>query len=410
MIKPLKKSLFLTCCLATTFAASAQMDVVKNAEKAMKANKPYVEVYEMILPAMSNPETANEAATYFIPGKAGFAQFDNLLMPRQLGRLAEGDEQVMAKALIGGYENFIKALPLDTVVDAKGKVKTKYSKDIHNIIGGHYADFTQAGVDLYNAKDYPNAYKAWSIFVDLSGNPEKFKIQNLQTDSVVAQYAYYAGLSAYEMDKKDDAALMFKKATELNPDYKDAWKNGMISSLNINDPKLLMYFAEGGDQRFGKEDPDFTGTIINYYLSTKDYKSAVNYLDRAIANDPSNSQYYVLKGVLNEEMNDMPGAKQLYEKAISIDPQNGLANFQLGRSIYIEAENLDNNADQNSYARFKENTLNPLYREAVHYLEEAYKFDQNNKSKALTLLSQLYYQLNDEAGMKSVEDRKLNDD
>lgn len=405
----MKKILFIVACVAAGVSVSAQQSIVKDAEKAMKSGKSYKEVYEMILPAMTNAETQSEAITFYIPGKAGFNQFDNMIVPRQVGRLPEGGEYEMAKALIGGYENMMKALPLDTVVDPKGKVKTKYSKEIHNLISGHYNDFMQAGIDMYNAKDFPGALEAWSVFVDLSENPEKFKINNVQNDSVISQYAYYAGLAAYELDKKEEAADYFKKVTVLNPANKDAWKNGLITSLNLNNPDLLMYFAEGGDKLFGKEDPDFTGTMINYYINNKEYDNAISYLDKAIANDPQYAQYYVLKGIIKEEMKDMPGAMELYKQAIGVDPTNGLANFQYGRGLYIAAEDLDNNADQVNYAQFKETELIPRYKEAIKYLEEAYKYDENNKDKALTLLGQLYYQINDEQGIESVKQRRLED-
>lgn len=409
MTKTMKTSLLAVCFIGACISASAQQTVVKDAEKAMKAGKSYTEVMQIITPAMSDSETAEQAITYYIPGKAGFNQFDEMLPLREIGKLDEKGIAAMNTALVGGYENFMKALPLDTVIDAKGKVKTKYSKEILNTIGSNYTYYPQAGVDFYNAKDFDNAYKALNIFVYMSENPEKFKIVNLQPDSVIAQYSYYGGLAAYELDNKAAAAEMFKKATKFNPNFKDAWKNGMIISASGNLPEMMMYFAEGGDKRFGKEDADFTGTIINYYLDKKDYQPALAYLDKAIENDPTNAQYYTLKGVILEADDQVAEAKQLYQKALQVDPTNGLGNFQLGRRIYVEAEELDNNADQSNYAQFKKDKLIPLYKEAIKYLEDAYKYDINNKDKALILLNQLYYQTNDEAGMESVKERQIND-
>lgn len=107
----MKKILFLMACASVGFSLSAQEAVVKEAEKAMKSGKPYTEVMTIIAPAQTNPETQNNVRVYYIPGKAGFKQYDELLGRNQLGMLKEGEDVIMATALLGGYDNFIKALP-----------------------------------------------------------------------------------------------------------------------------------------------------------------------------------------------------------------------------------------------------------------------------------------------------------
>ena len=125
----MKKHLALVAAiLLGSFALSAQMQVVKDAERALKDGKDPSEVMTIIAPAFENPETAQLAQTYFIPGKAFFNYYDQLLGYKQFNKLPEGGAVVMAQSLLMGYGLYNEAISLDSVPDAKGKIKTKYSK------------------------------------------------------------------------------------------------------------------------------------------------------------------------------------------------------------------------------------------------------------------------------------------
>lgn len=408
----MKRTIFFLAC-ATALTMSAQQQVVKEAEKAMKSGKDYATVYQLILPAMSDAETASEAITYFIPGKAGFNQYDNMLGKRQFGQLQPADEAVMAAALMGGYENFMKALPLDTVVDAKGKVKTKYSKDILNVITGHYNDFTQAGVDFYNAKQYDDAYKAWNTFAYISENPEKFnmKPEQVMPDSVVANFIMNAGLAAWQSGDNNLAAKTFMRAAEKGYDKENVWQYGLATAIQADEPEILYYFASKGNDLYGETDTQYINSLINYFLKSEKYDEAIKYLDEAIAKNPNGSQYYALEGIIYESKEDMPKAMSLYKKAVDINPNNGLANYYYGRGLSLETgKRADEFAgNEAEYSKFYNEVLLPGYKNAITYLEAAYEQDPNNRQNTLNLLEQLYYVTNDEAGMKSVTDRKLAD-
>ena len=68
----MKKITLFVLALATAVAASAQANVLKDAERAMKEGKEAKDVVAIITPAFTNPETQNNPQTYVIPGKASF--------------------------------------------------------------------------------------------------------------------------------------------------------------------------------------------------------------------------------------------------------------------------------------------------------------------------------------------------
>ncbi len=75
---------------------------------------------------MENPETQNDARTYYIAGKIEFDAFDNATKAKMINPDdASAKGTVMADELIQGYKYFMKALPLDSVPNEKGDVKNR---------------------------------------------------------------------------------------------------------------------------------------------------------------------------------------------------------------------------------------------------------------------------------------------
>jgi hypothetical protein len=83
----MKKISILSLCLVSGLAVSAQKAVVKEATSAMKSGKDFTEVVKIMTPAFQNAETAKLVDTYYVPGKAGFKQYDDLLGKKQFGML-----------------------------------------------------------------------------------------------------------------------------------------------------------------------------------------------------------------------------------------------------------------------------------------------------------------------------------
>lgn len=410
----MKKSLFILACTVATFSMSAQLSVVKEAEKAMKGGKTYTEVNKIILPAQTNAETAEDAAVFYIPGKAAFNQYDKMLGLRQLHQLKNANDTItMGLLLLDGFENFKKALPLDSKPDAKGKIKPKYTKDMQNVLVGHLNDLTSEGANLYNHGKYKDAYKSWMTFIDVEENPDAYgvKHETVYPDSVVANFIMNAGLAAYQDGDLELAAKTFKRAAEKGYDKESFFKNGLSIAIQAKDPEIIYYFASKGNEKYGKTDPFYINNLINYFLENQKYDEALQYLENAAAENPDNAQYYVLEGMILDEKGDVEKAAEFYKKALSIEPTNGLANFQYGRSIYMLADKKDNDYSGSpaQYQAFKDSEIVPLYLDAIKYMEEAYKYDEFNRSKALTILEFLYYNTNNEEGMESVKQRKLDD-
>lgn len=406
----MKKTSILGLCLLTAAAASAQITVVKEAEKAMKNGKPFTEVVTIVTPAFSDPATAQLAQTYYVPGKAGFKQYDDVLAKRQIGIIKDGDPQITAavNALLGGYDYFMKALPLDSLPNEKGQIKPKYSKDMLSTIQGHQNDFNTAAVDFWAAKEYDNAYKSWDIFLNFQKSPMFPKAQQYP-DSTLSDIAYNQGLAAWQANNYDAALNSFRKSMALGNDKKQLFEYAVAVANNAKNNEAILEFAEAGNRLYGHDDPQFINHIINYYLNTEKYDEAMNILNNAISADPSNAQYYALEGIIYDNQKNRTKSLECYDKALSLNPDNAVALFYKGRALAAQAGELSDNYNGNGYDAYKASTLAPLYRQSVELLEKAYQLDPNNRHQILQVLEIDYYNLNDQVGMDSVKERKLDD-
>lgn len=400
-----KLSILAAGLLIGTLAMPAQEQVLKDAERAMKDGKAPAEVLTIITPAFNDPATAQLAQTYFIPGKAFYANYDELFALKQFNKLPEDGSAKMVDDVLQGYEYFIKALPLDSLPDAKGKVKPKYSKEIVGTIQGHHNDFNNAAIAAWELKQYDKAYKAWQYYFDVINNPS-LRPKNVPADTTLAEIRFNQALAAWQADKLAEALDAFTMSKNMGYNKKQLYDYAIAVATNLHKDDAVYEWAQEAQPLYGKEDPNYLGFIINHYLQAQDYDKAFSMIDEAIANSPDNAQYYVVKGILYDNQDKKADAKAMFKKAIEIDENNAMAQMQYGRALCEEAYKLSDAAPTSpaeSEAYYNEKIV-PLFKEAADYLEKAWNIDNNN-TDALRYLENVYYNLHDDAMLKDVESR-----
>lgn len=402
----MKKLPVLSLCLLSALGMTAQLNVVKDAERVMKTGAPYQEVLKSITPAFSDAETKDLAQTYYIPGKAAFSEYDHLLGLQQFNKLPENGELVMLHDLLDGYNHFMKALPLDSVVNEKGKVKTKYSKDIVSVIAGHYIDFNNVALKAWGIKEYQGAYDAWEIFVTLPQNPAFAGKVTAQPDTIMAEIRFNQALAAWQSDRLDLALQAFDKAKAMGYNKKQLYDYAIAVASTAKNYEAVLAYAQEALPLYGKEDPQYIGQIINYYLQKEDYDKCFGLINDAINIDPSNAQYYVVRGVLYDQTKKYDEAKTDFLKAIELNPENDQALYNYGRELCEEAYRVSDAAPTSpaEMAKYSEEKIKPLFVKAAEYLERAVSVNPDNYD-ALRYLENAYYNLNDEAKLQDVKSR-----
>lgn len=400
----MKKISILGLCFITAASVCAQKNVVKEAERASSIK----DARAIIAPALTNPETKDDAYTWYVAGKKEFGYYDDLYAKMAIGS-KDINGQDMGMALINGYEYYMTALPLDSVaeVDKNGtpklnkdgsvKIKTKYSKDIVNTIGGHFNDFLNAGQLLYDAKDYANAAKAWGIYTQLPYDERLGKAKpDAPADSTMGQILYYQGVAAWQGENLPAALEAFERAIALSYKEKSLYDYAMSVAAQQKDEAKVVNIAKRANELFGHEDSKYISIVINDLIIKENYSEAMSLLETAIANNPNNAQLHNVMGVLYESQKQNDTAYEYYQKAVELDPANAKHQYDFGRIIYIKAATISEgaaNLGQAEYNKVHAEQVTPLLKEALPYLEKAYSLDEGNKDYK-QLLRRLYYDLN----------------
>lgn len=403
----MKKVLLACLAIASTLVASAQADVVKSAQNALKGKNPdYQAVLKTLQPAMTNPETSKNVETWVLAGKASIGLYDNLFKQQAIGQAV--DIPLMGNALMDGINYYVTALPLDSVPDEKGKVKAKNSKEILKQIDLNYNALNQMGVNLYNGQDYNGAYRAWEMFLELPKNPVfGANGPKAQPDTIMAEIAFNKGIAAWQADSLNNALKSFEQAIALGYDKKQVYDYAISIAVQLGDNNKVTELAEKGYPLFGNEDPKFLQLMINSKIEAEQYDEARKMLDDAIAAQPDNAQLYFVLGILEETLENNDAAFENYKKSVALDPEYAQALYALGRSICNQAYAVDDQGSQGKsqkeYEEFRINVVNPMFVEAAGYLEKAYANDPDNMHDALRYLRNVYYNLGDEENLKRVE-------
>lgn len=371
----MKKMILLgAAAIMMASSASAQMSLVKDLAKKAGSGNPeaLMEVLQNIEPAFTNPETANDVLTWYTAGKAAFGIFDKFYEAKLLGQPV--DDNMMNEVLSSAYDYYLKALPLDSIVemdkktgqpklnsDGTKKVKTKYSKDIIGALTSHMGDIANAGNVYLQNSNWENAASAFGNYADLASSDFAIKNGVAAADSTLSQVRFFQGYSQYQIQKFADAYENFTKARKLG--YTD---NSIVDFQTSS-----------------------LANMIQAMLDKNEYDKANNFIDNALKGDPMNATLHDIKGFTVELKDSIDAALPFYRKATEVDATYANGFFDVGRCLYLQAQKI---IDDNPNATNKEliPKIKPIYDEAIPFLKKAAELNTED-TKAKNVLDDILY-------------------
>ena len=404
----MKKISFLSMCLAVGLTASAQMDLVKQVDKA-KPGTPdeYIALRAQILPALENAESSGVAQTWYVAGKVEYDFFDQMFLAKSVGQQADVSE--MARTLVNGYNYYVKALPLDSIPNEKGKIKPKYSKDIINTVIANYVHCYTLGYELNGIGDYKGAYDLWSVFQEIGTNPmfsAKIPggVKEQLTDTLIAENAFHRACAATLAEMYEEAFAAYDLA--YNAGYKDKmlFEYAISTAQTVQNFDQMVHFAELAMPIYGSENSIYLEIIIQKYLQDENYEGALAYVNAAIEVNPENPAYYVARGKIYDNKKEYKTALADYAKAIELDSENAHARYCYGRCLYEDVNLINEEAStkpQKEYEEILTTQIEPMLKEATVHLEKAVELDEN-QTDAIRYLRNIYYMLGDSANLERV--------
>lgn len=323
----MKKFFTLAVCGLAVMAVNAQKANVDQAKKLSGKVDKIEEARGLINQAIQNPETANDALTYYTAGKIEWDAFDKNAA-KQMVNPESVDPVEMSNELLNGYNYFVKVFPLDQVPNEKGEIKPKYTKELQKKIAEKDTKFWEAGAIFYGEKKYyPEAYDAFMIFGDLPENTLLGDKAPVVADTLRATAYFNAGLAAWSADKVEMAATAFQRARENNYTQPEAyiyeiacWQNIEQKDESREDEARDRIFvaAKAGFDKFGLEQPVFLNNMVNSMLNANKEQEALQVVNDAIARYPETASLYGLRAFVYDRSENEEASEADYRKAASM--------------------------------------------------------------------------------------------
>jgi len=388
----MKKISLVALGLMAGLTVSAQPDVLKNVEKLVKS-KHYEEALQAIQPALTNPETAECPDAWFLAGKASEGIWDNgeIASITPGNQVTAADKAKYAKALLDAYNYMEKVLSFAGNPDIKGK-PFKKTKDVMKSIGENYPKYQTAGLDLYNAQNYADAYKVWDIYTNLPENPSADKgAFKAHPDTVVGEICYYQSLAAYFNKDMKNAVNCVNRALDKGFSSKNVFIVGMDAANQLDDQVTANKFAKEGNKVYGGDDISFAATLINAELQKENYPACYEVIEESFAvakNDSIKSSLYNVKAIINEREDKTDEALANLEQSIKLFPTNAKSYYDMGRLVQNSVASKEDNADEAT----RNNVLIPEILKAISFYEKSYELNPD-QSEIPGHIYRLYYAL-----------------
>ena len=396
-----------------SFTVAAQNSLVAEAKKAISGLSltvdSYNKAFNKLKPALTNDETRNKAETWALANRIKIEQYDKYMDKRRVGKKI--DVKAMGHTLLDAYDYSLIALKLDTihVLDNKGqpvidkktkrpKVRTKYSKDVVNRLVDHHDSYRMAGSELYNIKDWDGAYQAWNDYCLLAARTDDPRW--VKPDSVLAEVRYYQGIAAWQKGDTIDAVRLFSMARHLGDDRKEAYDYALVCLSDLGNEAEVVKLAWEAFVKFGTSDPQYIRILINDFINREDYSGANDLIDDALEASPDDDELLNLKGLVVESKEDIYEAFPYYQRCIELNDSNASGLFNVGRFFYNKA--METRQNSHLYGKKLADLVNPIYREALPYLEKSYAINPRNE-EVKNALRDIYYKLGEAEKLQAIE-------
>lgn len=276
-------------------------------------------------------------------------------------------------------------------------VSDKFDIDIKDAVNQKRALFDQSATMMYNNKMYKEAGEVYFTQYQLMDAIKQIDTNALYNSGVCYDKGleYVKAAKSYELAAKTgyNGTACFVLASQAYRNAKELDKAKAVLSEGLvkfpNNKELLL-------------------EIVNTYISAGESENAEKALNDAIANDPKNKQLHFTIGTIMMDLKKYDKAEKALNDAIALDPKYEDALYQLGALLVTWA----------GETRYSINQLDPddarrdqllkdsegMFQRAVKSLE-AYIAIQPNDKQVLTILSQIYKSLKNDAKSKEYQDR-----
>ncbi len=396
----MKKYSVAVAMAALAMSAVAQKANIRDTENALYDPMDLVQAKKSIEPAMTNPETCNQAKTFNLAGKTYFLSYEDIA---KNGKKAPSE---VKDNLLKSVDAYFRAYDLDQKPNEKGKIKPMYTKEIKSKLNKLQEYLIGEGNNCYTSQDYKGAVALWTKYLEI---PNSAAMAGTPKDTIYNDIYFYAiNAALLDEDLKQKEAITMMEDFK-NVDHKEASKmyDWLYQSyIGAGDTVKAVNTLKEGIAK----DPNnkfLFGSLINYYISSKKVDEAIKYLDEAIAKNPKEIQYQIVKGNSLMQAKEYDKAVDAFNAALAIDANSFDAQSGIGAVYMMKGQDLYNEAGKipvKQKAKYDAavKTAKAEFQKAVEPLEKARTIDPKNYSN-LQMLRSAYMQLNQGAKADAIQ-------
>ena len=250
-----------------------------------------------------------------------------------------------------------------------------------------------------NAKQYCVALSEYEAYMDAVPLYDPARL-----DTLVYTYLGYA---AHGCDRKDKAIMYLSKTIELKDNQADVYLMLSDDYLSKKEPEYAIHILEKGFINF-PHNLSLRNNLIAEYKNTNKTSILEKFLLLQLAENPNDKDLLMpLAWVYERKMASEPSqrasyfekALTTYDKVISVEPNNNLANYNCAILLYNEAVEKINDMSYDvgltELSLVQEEAVT-IFKRALPYMQKAYELDPKNKN-TIVGLSGIYFSLNDNA-------------
>ncbi len=231
--------------------------------------------------------------------------------------------------------------------------------------------------------------------------------QCLQADPYFYDAYYTRGIVREQLKDFDGALTDYNIYLEINPEHTEAlfsravlrYKQGLYQFAKDDFTKLLRLPPGETTTVFFQRDAFASSTskifttqgsnkayLFNYLglceLKLRNYKQALTNLDSAVRLNPGDADQFLNRGMVKEKDDDIKGAMEDYQRALSINPEHSLARHNLG--VLTAAHGLPEDSEKLLLESIDRNPNLPYPHAQLGY----YRFNQGDFKGALEQYNQ----------------------
>lgn len=294
---------------------------------------------------------------------------------------------------------------LQAVVHCIRLDKTQVLKDDCKAISSFiYTSYFNDALQYLNEEEYAKAHAIFQMFTTDS------------TDIYYAEALYYSGYASLMQGNNTQAYEFFQKA--LQTGYQDPLIYDQLAQGYLErklDAEAVAILQEG--RSLFPEDTRLQISALNLYMGLQNYIEAERIAENYLMNYPADIEVMLVTGTIYEKRFQADTTKSdsyflkrknIYLSVLKQDPENVLANYNMGITLYNQAVRIINMSDVYSMDILDFDQLigrcTNLFKEALPYVKKAHEFSPDNIN-TLKALEGIYYNLNDREKFASVREQ-----